>query len=74
MVVHTAADAHTSRVPAMYLGSAFLSFLSDLSVRDMNNLRAFSGGNGSLPTAPTNPIVFELFTVALSNKTRSSNN
>src|SRR5712692_2140842 len=41
------------RVPAVYLTSAFLPFLSVLSKRRMNNLRVCSGLNGSIPTAPT---------------------
>jgi hypothetical protein len=41
------------RVPAVYLTSAFLSFLLVSSERGMNNLRVCSGLNGSSPTAGT---------------------
>ncbi len=43
----------TVRVPAVYPGSALLAFLSLLSERGMNNLHAFNGLDGSIPTAPT---------------------
>jgi hypothetical protein len=38
----------------VYLGSAFLAFLSDLSECRMNNLRVFSGLVGSNPTRASN--------------------
>jgi len=42
-----------ARVPAVYLGSAFLAFLWDLSECGMNNLRRFNSTDGSIPPAGT---------------------
>jgi hypothetical protein len=42
------------RVPAVYLTSAFLPFLSVLAERGMNKLRVLIGADSSIPTAPTN--------------------
>jgi hypothetical protein len=46
----THASTERLRVPAVYLTSAFLPFLSE---RRMNNLRSFSGLDGSIPSAGT---------------------
>jgi hypothetical protein len=41
------------RVPAVYLGSAFLAFLSDLAEHGINNLHGFNSDDGSIPPAGT---------------------
>jgi hypothetical protein len=45
---------NSSRVPAAYLRSAEVSFLSDSSKRGMSKLRACSRRGGSIPPAGTN--------------------
>ena len=47
-----------ARVPRVYLGWANMRFLAFFAFNRMNNLRILIVAFGSIPTAPTNPIVF----------------
>ena len=48
-----------ARVPVVYLDSAFLSSLAILSERGMNNLRVYSGLDGSIPPPLPTFIAFQ---------------
>jgi hypothetical protein len=49
----TESAATQARGPAVYLGSAILTFVSVVALRGMSNLRGINSRNGSIPPAGT---------------------